>query len=148
MNGPNCQRIPTGALRHRRRRLRHYGIFFSGGTSTPHDYKGVAYDGQSAEACTFSFAYDLHHNRWETITQGTPDPRANSRGILDTRIGPVVVGEMVQNMAATARVTLLQKKQAFIKYDLSDAAASRYNPGDSFVSLSFPSQVARHGNDN
>ena len=89
---------------------RDHRIFFSGGTATLHDYKGVGHDGQPAEACTFSFAYDLHHNRWETISQDTPDPRADSRGILDTPIGPVVVGGMVQNMAATARVMLLQKK--------------------------------------
>ncbi len=84
-------------------------IFFSGGTATPHDYKGVAYDGQPAEVCTFTFAYDLHHNRWETISQDTPDPRSDSH-ILDTTIGPVVVGGMAKDLAPTAGVALLQKR--------------------------------------
>jgi hypothetical protein len=85
-------------------------IFFSGGTTTPHDYKGVAYDGQPAQGCTVTFAYDLHHRQWETINEDTYDPRADSRGILDTPIGPVVLGGMVKNLAVTARVTLLPKK--------------------------------------
>jgi len=84
-------------------------IFFSGGTATPHDYKGIAYDGQPAEACTFTFAYDLHHSRWETLSEDADDPRADSH-IVDTSIGPVVVGGMAKNMAVTARVTLLQKR--------------------------------------
>jgi len=84
-------------------------IFFSGGTATPHDYKGVAYDGQPAEPSTFTFAYDLHHNRWETISNDTPDPRSDSH-ILDTTIGPVVLGGMTKDLAPTAGVTLLQKR--------------------------------------
>jgi N-acetylneuraminic acid mutarotase len=88
---------------------RDHRIFFSGGTATPHDYKGVAYDGQPTEACTFTFAYDLHHAKWETISDDTDDPRADSH-ILDTSIGPVVVGGMAKNLAVTAHVTLLPKK--------------------------------------
>jgi N-acetylneuraminic acid mutarotase len=89
---------------------RDHRIFFSGGTATPHDYKGVAYDGQPTEGCTFTFAYDLHHGRWETISEDAVDPRADSGAILDTIVGPVVVGGMAKNMAVTARVTLLQKR--------------------------------------
>jgi hypothetical protein len=88
---------------------RDHKIFFSGGTATPHDYKGVAYDGQPAEVCAFTFDYDLHHNRWETISENTPDPRTDSH-ILDTTIGPVVLGGMAANLAATAGVALLQKR--------------------------------------
>jgi hypothetical protein len=88
---------------------RDHRIFFSGGTATPHDYKGVAYDGQPAEICTFTFVYDLHHNRWETIREDTPDPRADGH-ILDTMIGPVVLGGMAKDFAVTAGVTLLQKR--------------------------------------
>ena len=85
-------------------------IFFSGGTPTPHDYKGVAYDGQPAEGSAVTFAYDLHHHQWETISEDTYDPRADSRGIVFTPIGPVVLGGMVRNMAVTARVTQLPQK--------------------------------------
>ncbi len=89
---------------------REHRVFFSGGTATPHDYKGVAYDGQPAEASPVTFAYDLHRNRWETIDEDTYDPRADSRGVLDTPVGPVIVGGMVKNMTVTSRVTLLQKR--------------------------------------
>ena len=89
---------------------RDHRIFFSGGTATPHDYKGVAYDGQPTSASEVTFSYDLHAHNWETISENTYDPRADSRGILITPIGPVVLGGMVKNMAVTARVTQVPKK--------------------------------------
>jgi N-acetylneuraminic acid mutarotase len=101
--GPARFAIAGGGSEHNHR------IFFSGGTTTPHDYKGVAYDGQPSDVSTFTFAYDLHHGRWETIDENTYDPRADSQ-VLDTTIGPVVVGGMVKNLAVTARVSMLPKK--------------------------------------
>ncbi|HWY22578.1 MAG TPA: kelch repeat-containing protein [Candidatus Acidoferrum sp.] len=89
---------------------RDHRIFFSGGTATPHDFKGVAYDGQPAQASDVSFAYDLHGHKWETTSENTYDPRADSRGILMTPIGPQVLGGMVKNLAVTARVTPVPKK--------------------------------------
>src|SRR5580693_125331 len=89
---------------------RDHKIFFSGGTPTPHDYKGVAYDGQPTEGSAFTFDFDLHHHQWETISEDTPDPRADSRGIVFTQIGPVVLGGMAKNMAVTARVNQIPQK--------------------------------------
>jgi hypothetical protein len=57
-----------------------------------------------------TFAYDLRASRWETISENTPDPREDSRGILPTPLGPVILGGMAKNQAVTARVTLLPKK--------------------------------------
>jgi hypothetical protein len=88
---------------------RDHRIFFSGGTVTPHDYKGVAYDGQPTEGTTVTFAYEVHHNKWETISEDTSDPRADSQ-YVETTVGPVLVGGMVKNLAVTARVTPLPKK--------------------------------------
>ena len=85
-------------------------IFFSGGTATPHDYKGIAYDGQPAQASDVSFAYDLHGHKWETTSETTYDPRGDARGLLITPIGPIVLGGMVKNLAVTARVTQVPKK--------------------------------------
>jgi N-acetylneuraminic acid mutarotase len=85
-------------------------ILFSGGTATPHDYKGVAYDGQPTEGSAVTFDYDLHHHQWETISEDTYDPRADSRGIVFTPIGPLVLGGMAKNLAVTARVTQLPQK--------------------------------------
>jgi Kelch motif len=89
---------------------RDHRVFFSGGTATPHDFRGVAYDGKPAEASDVSFAYDLHAHKWETTSENTYDPRADSRGIVMTPIGPLVLGGMVKNLAVTARVTPLPKK--------------------------------------
>jgi len=89
---------------------RQHRILFSGGTATPHDYKGVAYDGKPTEGSAVSFDYDLHHHQWETISEDTYDPRADSRGIVFTPIGPLVLGGMVRNLAVTARVTQLPQK--------------------------------------
>jgi N-acetylneuraminic acid mutarotase len=85
-------------------------ILFSGGTATPHNYKGIAYDGELTEASAITFAYDLHHGRWETVSEDTDDPRVDSH-LLDTTVGPVLLGGMAKDLAVTARVTLLPKNE-------------------------------------
>jgi N-acetylneuraminic acid mutarotase len=89
---------------------RDHRIFFSGGTPTPHDYKGVGYDGQPTEGSAVTFDYDVHHHEWETISEDTYDPRADSRGIVFTPIGPLVLGGMAKDLAPTAQVTQLPQK--------------------------------------
>jgi hypothetical protein len=89
---------------------RDHRVFFSGGTATPHNFKGAAYDGKPAEGSDVSFAYDLHAHKWETTSETTYDPRADSRGIVMTPIGPLVMGGMVKNTAVTARVTQVPRK--------------------------------------
>ena len=85
-------------------------IFFFGGTTTPHDYKGVSYDGKPVEVSSLTFAFDLHHSRWETISDNSPEARLDGGSIQDTVLGPVVIGGMASNRGVTARVTLLTKK--------------------------------------
>jgi len=89
---------------------REHRVYFTGGTTTPHDYKGVSYDGKPAEVSTFTFAFDLHGHRWETINENTFDPHADGRGLLETPVGPVELGGMVKNLAVTARVSLYPKR--------------------------------------
>jgi N-acetylneuraminic acid mutarotase len=89
---------------------RDHRIYFSGGTSTPHDYKGASYDGTPADISPVTFAYELHGHRWETLNANTYDPRADARGLLETPLGPVVLGGMAKNLAVTARVSLFAKK--------------------------------------
>ena len=86
-------------------------IFFSGGTSTPHDFKGISYDGRPAEISTATFAFNLHTKQWETISEDTFDPRMDGRGILDTPLGLVVLGGMAKNQAVTARVSFVPRKR-------------------------------------
>src|SRR5579864_3020040 len=90
---------------------RDHKIFFSGGTAAPHNFKGLTYDGHPAELSTVTFAFSLHAKQWETITEDTYDPRMDSRGILETPLGLVVLGGMAKNQAVTARVTFVPKKR-------------------------------------
>ena len=89
---------------------RDHRIYFSGGTAVPHGFQGLGYDGKPADVSTVTFSYDLHGRRWGTITENTPDPRADARGILATPLGPVILGGMAKGQAVTARVTALPKK--------------------------------------
>ncbi len=89
---------------------RDHRIYFSGGTNTPHNYKGASYDGKPGEVSTVTFDFDLHAHKWETINENTFDPRADGRALVETPLGPVVIGGMVKNLAVTARVTLFPKK--------------------------------------
>jgi N-acetylneuraminic acid mutarotase len=85
-------------------------IYFSGGSASPHDFKGMGYDGQPVDVSAVTFTYDVHGNRWETVTEDTFDARMDDRGIVSTPPGPIVMGGMVKNQAITARVMLLPKK--------------------------------------
>jgi N-acetylneuraminic acid mutarotase len=89
---------------------REHRIYFSGGTTTPHNYKGVSYDGKPQEVSEFTFSFDLHGHKWETVSSENNDPRADSRGILMTPIGPLVLGGMVKNLAESARVSQIPRK--------------------------------------
>jgi len=90
---------------------RDHRIYFSGGTAVPHNFKGLTYDGTPAEITAVTFAFNLHAKQWDTITEDTYDPRMDSRGILETPLGLVVLGGMAKNQAVTARVTFVPKKR-------------------------------------
>jgi N-acetylneuraminic acid mutarotase len=85
-------------------------ILFSGGTAALHNFKGLGPDGKPAEVSTVTFAYNLHASRWETISEDTYDPRVDSRGILMTPLGALILGGTAKNQAVTARVALLPKR--------------------------------------
>jgi N-acetylneuraminic acid mutarotase len=100
--GPGRFGIVAGAAEHM--------VLFSGGTTAPHNFKGLDADGKLAELSPFTFAYELHGKRWQTITEDTFDVRANSRGILFTPLGPLILGGTLKNSAISARVLVLPKK--------------------------------------
>jgi N-acetylneuraminic acid mutarotase len=89
---------------------RDHRIYFSGGTATPHDYKGASYDGNPPDVSSLTFDFDLHAHKWETLDENTSDPRADGRGLVETPIGPVLLGGIAKNLAVTARVSLFPKK--------------------------------------
>jgi N-acetylneuraminic acid mutarotase len=85
-------------------------IVFSGGTTAPHNFKGLDADGKPAELSPVSFSFDVHGNRWETMDEDTFDVRADTRGIANTPIGPLILGGTLANQALSARVLMLVKK--------------------------------------
>lgn len=85
-------------------------ILFSGGSATLHNFKGFDADGKPVQFSSVTFSYDVHGNRWETITEDTYDVRSDSRGIAYTPIGPMIVGGLVSNTAVTARAVVLPKR--------------------------------------
>lgn len=102
--GPGRVGIVAGAGEHEHR------VLFSGGMTQPHNYKGLDGDGKPAEISPVTFAFELHGNRWDTITEDTFDVRADSRGIAFTPLGPLIVGGTLKNLAVSARVLALPKK--------------------------------------
>jgi hypothetical protein len=90
--------------------VKDHRILFSGGTTTPHNFKGVGYDGKPAEISPVTFAFDIRGNRWDEISEDTFDVRSDSRGIAITPIGPLIVGGMLSNQSLTARVMEAPKK--------------------------------------
>jgi N-acetylneuraminic acid mutarotase len=102
--GPAHFGIAAGALAKDRR------MVFSGGSAAVHDFKGNGYDGKPVEISPVTFDLDLHNHRWETIKEDTADPRMNSRGIVETRIGRLILGGMVKDGAMTARVQVVPHK--------------------------------------
>jgi N-acetylneuraminic acid mutarotase len=89
---------------------RDHKILFSGGTTNPHNFKGLEYDGKPAEISPVTFAFEVHGARWETISEDTFDVRTDGRGILLTPLGPLILGGMLKNQAVSARVLALPKK--------------------------------------
>jgi N-acetylneuraminic acid mutarotase len=85
-------------------------ILFSGGTSAPHNFKGQDSDGKLAEISPVTFDFEVRGARWETIAEDTPDARADSRGIVNTALGPLILGGMLKNGALSARVLVLPKR--------------------------------------
>jgi N-acetylneuraminic acid mutarotase len=89
---------------------REHRVLFSGGTTAPHNFKGVDADGKLAELSPFTFALDVHGEKWETVSEETYDVRADGRGILFTPIGPLILGGTLNNAAISARVLVVPKR--------------------------------------
>lgn len=85
-------------------------VLFSGGATAPYNFKGLDAQGKPMEVSPLTFAYDVHGSKWETIATDTFDVRTDSRGVLSTPVGAMVLGGMVSNTAVTARAVVLPKK--------------------------------------
>ncbi|HEY6337738.1 MAG TPA: kelch repeat-containing protein [Candidatus Sulfotelmatobacter sp.] len=85
-------------------------IWFTGGSASPHDFRGMGYDGQPAEPAAVTFVFDLRANRWDTVNEAEQDSRMDCRGVLGTPAGPIILGGMTKGQEVTARGTLLVRK--------------------------------------
>jgi N-acetylneuraminic acid mutarotase len=91
-------------------------IYFSGGTDNPYNYNGIGYNGQPSEPSPVTFAFNAYTQRWEIVSDNTPDPTMDHRGLLVAHRGLLVVGGMEKGQKVTAKVTVVKgvtKKSSF-----------------------------------
>jgi N-acetylneuraminic acid mutarotase len=100
--GPARYRIGAGASEKDNR------IYFSGGTDNPYNYSGLGYNGQPSEPSPVTFAFNLRSGKWETISENTPDPVMDLRGLLVTHRGLVILGGMAKGQQVTPKVTIVK----------------------------------------
>jgi N-acetylneuraminic acid mutarotase len=87
-------------------------IYFSGGTDNPYNYNGIGYNGQPAEPSPLTFAFNLRSGKWETVSENTPDPTMDHRGLLVAPHGLVIVGGMEKGQQVTAKVRVVKPGSA------------------------------------
>ena len=98
-------RIAAGAGPHEKKGGK---VYFSGGTDNPYNYDGIGYNGQPAEPSPVTFAFDVRSEQWETITENTPEPTMDHRGLLVTHLGLVMIGGMEKGQQVTSKVTVVK----------------------------------------
>ncbi len=89
---------------------RDHRILFSGGSTAPHNYKGLDAQGKPVELSPVTFSFDVRANHWETIAESEDEARADTRGIAFTALGPLIVGGTVADAGITGQVLVLAKK--------------------------------------
>ena len=104
MNAAVCQAVTAGPSQKDQK------IYFSGGTDNPYNYDGIGYDGRPSEPSPVTFAWSLRTSKWEVITENTPDPTMDHRGLLVTPAGLVIIGGMEKGQQVTSRVTVIPKE--------------------------------------
>ncbi|PYX17746.1 MAG: hypothetical protein DMG87_15530 [Acidobacteria bacterium] len=57
-----------------------------------------------------TFAFNARTAKWETLSQNTPNPTMDHRGLLVIPEGLVIVGGMEKDQQVSARVSVLPKQ--------------------------------------
>jgi N-acetylneuraminic acid mutarotase len=83
-------------------------VYFTGGSENPYDYKGMGYDGKPADPSPMTFAFDLRANKWEVVSESTPDPSLDS-GLVAESDKLVIIGGMQKGQQVTARIRILPR---------------------------------------
>lgn len=84
-------------------------ILFSGGSPSVHDFKGLDWQGKPVEFSRVTFSYDVRANRWDLVTDENEDAHSDSRGIVSTPIGHLVVGGLNREASVSSRVEIVPK---------------------------------------
>jgi hypothetical protein len=92
-------RIAAGASEHDNR------VYFSGGSAELHKYDGTL-DGAAVEPSPMTFAWNLKTSKWEVISEKTPDPTMDNRGLLVTPRGLVRLGGLEAGGKVSAKVNI------------------------------------------
>lgn len=101
--GPARFGIVAGASERDRR------ILFLGGSAKVHNFKGLDFEGNPVDLSSVIFDYDVRANKWETVADNTAEVRSDTRGIVLTPIGPMIVGGLGRNASVTSRVAIAPK---------------------------------------
>jgi N-acetylneuraminic acid mutarotase len=86
-------------------------IYFSGGTDNPYNFNGVGYDGQPAEPVSTTFDFSVKDGVWEMVTEDTPNPTMDHRGLLEINDGMVVIGGMEKAQKVTDQIEVVPRKE-------------------------------------
>jgi N-acetylneuraminic acid mutarotase len=92
-------RIAAGGSDHDNR------IYFSGGSEELHKYDGT-YEGHPVEPSPVTFAWNLKTSKWDVVSEKTPDPTMDNRGLLVTPQGVVRIGGIEPDGKVTAKVNV------------------------------------------
>ena len=80
------------------------GVLFLGGSDNPYNYDGIGYNGDPSKPSNDVWLYDIEVDAWRH--QGVQATASmDHRGLLETDVGFVTVGGMLQNQQVTPRVT-------------------------------------------
>lgn len=83
-------------------------IYFMGGTDNPYNFNGIGYDGKPSEPSPVAFAFNGKTEKWEVVSENTPDPTMDHRGLIATRQGLIVVGGIGKGQDTTAKVSVFK----------------------------------------
>ena len=83
-------------------------IYFSGGSDNPYNYNGIGYNGQPSEPSPVTFAFNVRSGKWQTISENTPDPTMDHRGLLVTHRSLILVGGMEKGQQVSAQVRVVK----------------------------------------
>ena len=97
-------RIAAGASEHDQK------VYFSGGTDDPYNFDGIGFDSRPADPSPLTFAWNLKTNKWELITEHTPNPTMDNRGLLVTPFGLIRIGGMEAGQKVSARVAVTPRR--------------------------------------